>query len=74
MSDLIIPDELREALAGDAAASLEFDRIPPSHKREYIDWITEAVKSETRLRRSEKALAMLKKSAAAHEYKQKRRT
>ncbi len=70
MSETIIPDELREALAGDAAASMEFDRIPPSHKREYIDWITEAVKAETRQRRSAKALSMLKKSAAAHQYKQ----
>ncbi len=44
MSDTIIPDELREAPAGDAAASEEFDRLPPSHKREYNDWITKGLK------------------------------
>jgi len=34
-------------------------RIRASHKREYIEWITEAKKDETRRRRLEQAVAMM---------------
>jgi uncharacterized protein YdeI (YjbR/CyaY-like superfamily) len=37
--------------------------MPFSHRREYIDWILEARRAETRARRIEKALALIKAKA-----------
>jgi len=38
-----------------------FDKLSYTHRKEYCRWITEAKKEETRLRRLEKAVDMLKK-------------
>jgi hypothetical protein len=40
-----------------------FDEMSYSHRKEYCRWITEAKKKETRLKRIEKAVEMLKKGA-----------
>lgn len=37
-----------------------FDRLSYSHRKEYCSWITEAKREETRVKRLEKAVAMLK--------------
>lgn len=37
-----------------------FESLPPSHQKEYLKWITEAKKTETRLRRLDKATETLK--------------
>ena len=57
-----LPDELSAALAGDDAARGAFDRLPPSHRREYVQWIREAKRDDTRRRRVEKTLAMLRQA------------
>ena len=62
MSDAL-PEELVRALAGDAEAAAAFEKLPPSHQREYSTWIAEAKREETRARRVEKALAMLREGA-----------
>ncbi|MDO4702464.1 YdeI/OmpD-associated family protein [Tannerella sp.] len=36
-----------------------FQKLSPSHKNEYLKWITEAKKQETKERRFEKMLEML---------------
>jgi uncharacterized protein YdeI (YjbR/CyaY-like superfamily) len=36
-----------------------FDALPASHQREYLKWITEAKRPETRQARIEKTLQML---------------
>ena len=36
-----------------------FERFPPSHKREYVEWITEAKREETRNRRLQIALRQI---------------
>lgn len=46
-----IPDDLRSALRGDPEALTAFERLPPSHRREYIEWIEEAKRPATRERR-----------------------
>lgn len=46
-----MPDDLAAALAASPAARETFDGFPPSHRREYIDWITEAKQPATRARR-----------------------
>lgn len=45
------PADLLAALKNNAAARLGYDALSPSHKREYIEWITEARRDETRKRR-----------------------
>ena len=55
-----LPDELEAALAADSEARARFDGLSESHRREYVDWIAEAKRAETREGRSAKALEMLK--------------
>jgi uncharacterized protein YdeI (YjbR/CyaY-like superfamily) len=45
------PADLQRALAANKRAQKVFDSFPPSHKREYIEWITEAKRAETRAQR-----------------------
>ena len=45
------PAELRAALAGNAKARATFERLSPSGRREYVEWITEAKTTSTRARR-----------------------
>jgi Bacteriocin-protection, YdeI or OmpD-Associated/Domain of unknown function (DUF1905) len=54
------PDDLRAALAGDEAAAAAFDRLSYTHRREYVEWITEAKRDETRARRLAKTLERLR--------------
>jgi uncharacterized protein YdeI (YjbR/CyaY-like superfamily) len=39
-----------------------FNRLPPSHRRNYIGWISDAKKEETRQRRIQEAIQMLEKN------------
>lgn len=45
------PADLAAALAKQRKAKAAFDAFAPSHKREYVEWITEAKRDETRARR-----------------------
>jgi uncharacterized protein YdeI (YjbR/CyaY-like superfamily) len=45
------PADLLAALRNNARARAAYDQLSPSHKREYIEWITEAQRDETRRRR-----------------------
>lgn len=56
---LRVPADLRDALAGNAAAKKSFDGFSPSARRDYIEWITDAKRAETRTRRLEQAIAWL---------------
>jgi uncharacterized protein YdeI (YjbR/CyaY-like superfamily) len=61
-----VPLDLCAALMEHPKAALIFDKLPPSHKREYIKWITEAKRPETRQRRVASALdRLIAKSSAA---------
>ena len=46
-----MPPDLKAALAKRPAAATAFTAMSPSHKREYIEWITDAKAAETRARR-----------------------
>lgn len=46
-----VPQDLRAALGHDAAAKQAFAKMSYSHRREYVDWIEEAKRPETRARR-----------------------
>ena len=45
------PDDLAAALEKNGAAQTTFDAFPPGCKREYIEWIVEAKREETRAKR-----------------------
>ena len=45
------PADLAALLKKNAKARTTFERFPPSHRREYIQWITEAKRPETREKR-----------------------
>lgn len=49
--EVIIPDYFTSALKKNKKAAAIFEKFPPSHKREYIEWITEAKTEETRNKR-----------------------
>ena len=51
-----VPAELTRALQKNAKARAAFVAFPPSHKREYAQWIAEAKTAETRERRIATAL------------------
>jgi len=55
-----VPRDLKAALRKDPGARAAFERLPLSHRREYVDWIVEAKQAETRDRRIEKAVSMLR--------------
>jgi uncharacterized protein YdeI (YjbR/CyaY-like superfamily) len=54
-----VPDYFKKALAKNKMAQRTFEAFSPSHKREYLEWITEAKTEATRTRRIEQALAWL---------------
>lgn len=57
--DLPVPPELATALATAPAARATFEAFAPSHRREYIEWITAAKREDTRARRVTQAIAWL---------------
>ena len=56
---LLIPDELKEALASDSKLSETFDELSLSSKREYAEYIMEAKRAETKIKRLEKITPMI---------------
>ena len=53
---LVVPSELTSALKKNKKAAAAFKEFPPSHKREYADWISEAKREDTRKRRADTAV------------------
>jgi uncharacterized protein YdeI (YjbR/CyaY-like superfamily) len=53
------PDDFNVALAANPAAAQFFDALALSHRYEYLQWITEAKRPETRAKRIGEALAWL---------------
>ena len=49
--ELAVPDDLAASLAENPAAAAAFAAFSPSHRREYIEWITEAKREATREKR-----------------------
>jgi len=56
---LEIPDDLAAALKKNAKARATFDGFAPSYRNDYIEWITEARREDTRQRRLEQAVEWL---------------
>jgi uncharacterized protein YdeI (YjbR/CyaY-like superfamily) len=56
-----IPPELAKAFKKEKAAEAFFNSLAYSHKREYVGYINEAKREETRVRRVAQTIEMLKK-------------
>jgi uncharacterized protein YdeI (YjbR/CyaY-like superfamily) len=54
-----IPDFIARELALHPVAREFWDEIPPSHRRNYVRWITEAKRDETRAKRLDRTIAAL---------------
>ena len=54
--ELIIPDYFTNALKENKKAQTNFENFSYSHKKEYIEWITEAKTESTREKRMERAI------------------
>jgi uncharacterized protein YdeI (YjbR/CyaY-like superfamily) len=54
--ELAVPDYFTKALAKNKKAKQVFENFAPSHRKEYLMWITEAKTEETRNKRMETAL------------------
>jgi uncharacterized protein YdeI (YjbR/CyaY-like superfamily) len=49
--EVVVPEDLSVALAKNRKARTTFEKFSPSHKREYVEWITEAKTEATRSKR-----------------------
>jgi len=54
-----IPPDLADALAGDDAARAFLDRLSYTHRKEWVRWVEEAKKAETRAARVTKTVESL---------------
>ena len=53
------PRELEQALESDPAARSAYGSMPPSHRRSYVQFVQEAKRPETKVRRIQQALRMM---------------
>ena len=60
-----LPEDFVAALRENVLASANFEKLSPSHRREYIQWISEAKQAATRQRRIDKAVAQIAEKGAA---------
>jgi uncharacterized protein YdeI (YjbR/CyaY-like superfamily) len=61
-----VPQDMRAAIDANAAARTTFDAFPPSAQRDYVEWITEAKRDETRTRRLAQAVEWLAEGKRRH--------
>ena len=62
--EAVVPADLALRLANNAVAAKTFEGFSPSHRREYVEWINEAKREETRLRRLDTTLEWLAEGKA----------
>jgi uncharacterized protein YdeI (YjbR/CyaY-like superfamily) len=56
---LPVPPAVKKALAENAVAKAVFEKMPPSHRNEYVKWISDAKKEETMQRRLDQLIPKL---------------
>lgn len=64
--ELALPTELDQALQSDPRARAFFGELSYTHRKEWVRWIEEAKKSETRALRLERTLAALREGRRTH--------
>ena len=63
---IAMPDDLRAALAANPAAQASYDGFPPSGQREYLEWVVEAKRPETRAKRVAQAVEWMAEGKRRH--------
>ena len=61
-----MPHDFAAALAGSKPAQAAFDTFAPSHRREYLEWVTEAKRPETRAKRIAQAVEWIGEGKKRH--------
>ena len=61
-----MPDDFGAALKKNAKARKSFDAFAPSKRREYLEWITEAKREETRKQRLANSIQLLSEGKPLH--------
>jgi uncharacterized protein YdeI (YjbR/CyaY-like superfamily) len=64
--ELPVPPELSAALAKNKKARAAFEAFPPSHKRDYSEWIGEAKREETKAARVAQAVEWIAEGKPRH--------
>jgi hypothetical protein len=64
--EVAVPGDLAAALAKDAEASAAFERLSYTHRKEWVRWIEEAKRPETRQTRLVKTLEQLREGKRTH--------
>ena len=64
--EIEIPDALQKALNKNKTAATTFSNFSPSHKYEYLEWITEAKTEETRNKRIATTIEWLTEGKSRH--------
>jgi uncharacterized protein YdeI (YjbR/CyaY-like superfamily) len=64
--ELVVPEDFLAALRTNKKALTTFETFSYSHKKEYVEWITEAKRDETRAQRLKTALAWLALGKSRH--------
>jgi uncharacterized protein YdeI (YjbR/CyaY-like superfamily) len=60
------PPDLVDALAAEPVAQATFDAFPPGCRREYVEWIVEAKRAETRAKRIVQAVEQMREGKKLH--------
>jgi Bacteriocin-protection, YdeI or OmpD-Associated/Domain of unknown function (DUF1905) len=60
-----VPSDLAAALGQDDAARVTFEALPYSHRKEWVRWVTEAKKPDTRTTRITKTIQSLHEGKSA---------
>lgn len=63
---LPVPDDLAAALRGSPKVQATFEAFASSHRREYVEWIVEARRDDTRQRRIAQAVEWLADGKPRH--------
>ncbi len=61
-----VPQDLRAAIDANPAAAATFDAFPPSAQREYVEWVTDAKRDETRSKRLNQTVEWLAEGKRRH--------
>ena len=56
VKEIPIPEDFANALAKNKKAKATFEKFAPSHRKEYLQWIIEAKREETRVKRIDTAI------------------
>lgn len=63
---LEVPEDMRKALAANKKAQAVFEQFAPSHRKEYLEWILEAKREETRAKRIAQAIEWMAEGRSRH--------